>query len=792
MKYLFLSAVCGMALLPAAQALAQEAPSDSDIVVTARKRAESILKVPVVETALTQEELETHQVHDLYAIASRVPGFTLGESVGTVGMQVSIRGIGPTSQTATVDQSVSLNIDGLPLSQGFAYSAGMFDVAQVEVLKGPQPLFYGKNSTAGVISLRSADPTDRFELIGRAGYETEAHEKVGELIVSGPVSQSLKLRLATRYSDSDGFFFNDGNPIPGMGSLPPSHRRFAPSHELIMRGTALFDPTSRYSARLKITYDKYRMNGSGGDGQVTYCPDGRGGVAPINVPFLQDSDCKLDRYTQLGDFDPAYYPGIRNNGVPFADSYQIFGTLEQNLHLGGGLTLTSVTGGYKMRQDNLIRGDGSSTTVFAADYTFRNKQFTQELRLTSDFAKAPVNFMIGGFYQKGQMEVVDRLRGNAAFGLPALLQYALHKIDIDSISAFGQVIWKIVPKLELAGGLRWTHETRDHTEYDGFNNFAPVSLLVPRLSASNVSPEVSLTYTPTDNLTLFGSYKQGFKSGSFNTIVYIDPNTRSDFNDERTRGFEVGLKGRTADRSLSFNLAAYRYIYSDLQVGANDLASDGAINLRTINAASAKVQGIEFDLAYSPPAVEGLTLRVGGNYNHARYKKFDNAPCGNGQTIAEGCDLLFDAATGVYTSQDLSGRPLVRAPNWSANASIDYEMPVGSDWKLLLGTNVIYNSRYFTNLIERPQYVQGAFAKLGANIALRSQDERWEFSVIGKDLTNKITTGTCANANIQNGVFFGGQISGSTVKGPAGDDELFCVPERGRELWFRVTYKLGR
>jgi iron complex outermembrane receptor protein len=775
--------------LPSTQVSAQTASSDSEIIVTARKRTESILKVPVVEAAITQEELETHQIKDLNAVATRVPGFTMGESVGTVGMQVSIRGIGPTSQTATVDQSVSLNIDGLPLSQGFAYAAGMFDVAQVEVLKGPQPLFYGKNSTAGVISLRSADPTDRFELIARAGYETEAIEKSGELIVSGPVSPSLKLRLAAHYDHSDGFFFNNGNPIPNMGSLPATSGRYAPNHELILRGTVLFDPTSNYSARLKVNYDKFRMVGSGGDGQVTFCPDGRGGVPPINVAFLQDSDCKLDRYTQMSNFDPAAYPGIRNNGVPFADSYQVFGTLEQNLRLGDDLTLTSVTGGYKMRQDNLIHGDGSSTTVFAADYTFRNKQISQELRLTSDHPDGPINFMIGGFYQYGQMQVVDRLRGNADFGLPALLQYALHKIDIHSVSAFGQLLWKIVPHVELAGGVRWTHETRDHTEFDGFNNFAPVSLLVPHLSANNVSPEISITYTPTDNLTLFGSYKQGFKSGSFNTIVYIDPNTRSDFNDEKARGFEVGLKGRTADHSLSFNLAAYRYIYSNLQVGANDLASDGTINLRTINAAAAKVQGVEFDLSYTPPSLEGLTLRLGGNYNHARYTKFDNAPCGNGQTISEGCDLL--PVGGINTSQDLTGRPLVRAPNWSANASIDYETPVGSGLQLLLGTNVIYSSRYFTNLVERPEYVQNDFAKLGANIGIKTGDDRWRFDVIGKNLTNQITTGTCSNANIQNGVFFGGQMSGTVGKGPAGDDELFCVPERGREVWFRLTYKLG-
>ena len=364
---------------------AQEQQRPEEIIVTARKREESILRVPVVATAITQESLEKYQTNDLYAVANRVPGFVMGESVGTVGIQTSLRGIGPTSQTATVDQSVSLNIDGLPLTQGFAFTAGMFDVAQVEVLKGPQSLFYGKNSTAGVISLRSADPIGEFELVGRGGYESEAEEKTGELIVSGPVAPSLKLRLAARYSDMDGFFTNNGVPVPGLGNVPPKHSDFSPKESWIVRGTALFEPNDIYEARLKVGYVDDRMEGSGGDGQIILCPDGTGGVPPVNVPFIGDSDCQLDENTQLGDFDPAFWAGVRNGGVPFMDSNQVFSTLEQNIAVSPAITLTSVTGYYDIHQENLIRGSGSSNPTIAADFSFDNRQITEELRLTSDF-----------------------------------------------------------------------------------------------------------------------------------------------------------------------------------------------------------------------------------------------------------------------------------------------------------------------------------------------------------------------------------------------------------------------
>ena len=775
---------------PAAHDL--ETSDSNEILVTARRREESILRVPVVASVLDATMIERQQVTDLYSVANRVPGFVMAESVGTVGIQASLRGVGPTSQTPSVDQSVSLNIDGLQLTQGFAFTAAMFDVAQVEVLKGPQALFFGKNSPAGVISLRSADPTDRFELTARGGYEFEAGEKIAELVVSGPVSSDLKLRLAGRFSDSDGFFRNNGVPIPNRGNVAPRYRKFAPEQNWVLRGTALWEPADGYDLRLKVNYVDRRLNGNGGDGQLVYCPDGRGGVPPLNVAFIGDSDCKLDRYTQLGDMNPAFWPNIRNNGVPFIDSLQIFGTAEQNLDLTPAIQLTSVTGIYKLRQDNLIRGSGSSNPTIAPDFRFRNSQLTQEIRLVSDFAESPLNFTVGAFYQSATFQSRNRLRANTAFGLPPLLQSVRHRIGTESTSVFGQLLWKLTDQIELAGGARYTNEVRKHREWNDLAGGAEVNLLVPRIEANNVSPEVSLTYTPTDDLTIFGSYRQGFKSGSFNTIVFIDDKTRADFGEERAKGGEVGVKARLFDRSLTLNLAAYHYIYSDLQVGANEVSSTGGIILRTINAASAKVQGVELEASYRPPTVEGLTVRGAVNYNRARYKSFPNAPCGNGQTIAEGCNQILNPATGRFTSQDLKGEPLVRAPDWTANFGVDYDVPLGNGLTLGLGASGNYSSSFLTNLVGLDAYKQRDFIKIGGNISLRGEDDGWEAALIGNNLTNRITAALCSNSNTQAGTVFGGQLAGGPIKGPAGSDELGCVAERGREVWLRLTLRPGR
>ena len=794
------SALACAVLALASPARAQEQSGDAqaasvgpqEIIVTARKRQESALKVPVVLNSITQDTIENYAIQDIYSAAARVPGFTIGTGIVSAGPQVSIRGIGTTANNPTVDQSVSLNIDGLQFSQGLAYASGLFDVGQIDVLKGPQALFYGKNSPAGVIAIRTADPTNEFELMLRTGYEFEAKERIAEVVASGPLSPSLKVRLAGRLSDQDGFFTNGAEGIAALGGMTPTDRHVSPTRSWILRGTVLFSPGNRYDARLKVNYTHDRVDNAT-PAQLGYCPDGTGSVAPINIPFITGDDCKLNRTIHNAWFLPSAFPGISNSGVPFATSRQVFGTLEQNLKLDDALTLTSVTGAYWLDQRTLFAGGTARAAVpIAVDNEFKISDFTQELRLTSDF-QGPLNFMLGGFFEDGKQKNNILLRGDTALGLPATLANALHTIDIRSYSLFGQARWKLTPQLELAAGLRWTDEKRIHTEinYAASNGpLGPVPLLDPRLKSDNVSPDVTLTYTPTDDLTLFASYKQGFKSGSFNTLIFISPTTRASFNDEKVKGGEIGLKTRLLDRSLSLNLAAYYYRYSNLQVGANELSGGAVIATRTINAASANVKGVDFDMTYAPPGIEGLTLHGALNYNHARYASFPNAPCGNGQTIAEGCDQILNTTTGRYTSQDLSGRRLVRAPEWSGNIGFDYELPVGKDMRVSFGSLLNYTSSYTTALVDLPGFAFGPYTKIDGNITLKGPDDRWDIALIGRNLTNRISTGQCFNSNTQNGVIFGGQVAGAVNPGPAGGDEAVCLADRGREVWVRFTMRM--
>lgn len=460
------------------QAMAQEgaereagadiARADRDvIVVTARKREESILEVPVVVTALSAGELEAYSSHDLQTLSSRIPGFVVGESIAANGTQVSIRGIGTAANNATVDQSVALVIDGLQLSQGLAYRVGMFDLAQAEVFKGPQALYFGKNSPAGVVSLRSQDPTDEFEAILRAGYEFEAEQKVGEAILSGPISDSLRGRIAVRYSDENGFFFNVAEALPGLGGRDPAVRNVSPTESLILRGTLLFDPSDRYSARLKVTYDELNIHGQSPASQVSFCPDGIGAVAPVNIQFLVGEDCVLNEQINIAWPDPAAFPGISNGGDPFTDQEQALISLEQSFDLSDEVNITSVTTYYSLDQAYLFPGSTVGGSVaLVADNRFVADQFTQEVRLSTDLSGSPFNFVLGAFYQNAEQSPKVFLIGNTALGLPATLQRLDSFVDIESRSVFGQILWDINPKLELTAGARWTEEERVHSQFN--------------------------------------------------------------------------------------------------------------------------------------------------------------------------------------------------------------------------------------------------------------------------------------------------------------------------------------
>lgn len=426
-------AVAATALAPVAQAQSAQSSQPvqlaaagspmqlQQVIVTARKRQESILNVPVDEQVISQGQLQRMQVITLSDLATLTPGLNLGRSLLSIGTLISIRGVGTASQDPGVDQSVSLNIDDLGLTTGLAFQSAMFDLGQVEVLKGPQSLFYGKSNTGGVIAIHTADPTDKAEIIATAGYEFDARTRLGELILSGPVSDTLKLRLASRFSDSEGYFDNLATGLAGTGAMAPTTRRFPAAKDYIIRGTALWDPMSELTARLKVNYvHDYTV-----DAENSECVDAPSGTGPVLIfpPFLGGYPCKgLQTHSWLVFLDPADFPAALNGGVPFLQTNQAFGTLELNYNPAGAITYTSVTAYYNLSSQSLVN---PTETEYAGGFLgvnnhFHRREFTEELRANSNF-EGPVNFTAGAFYQDGILNDNVTVLGNGAYKLPPIL-----------------------------------------------------------------------------------------------------------------------------------------------------------------------------------------------------------------------------------------------------------------------------------------------------------------------------------------------------------------------------------
>lgn len=810
--------LCGCALLAAAVTIGSPAMAQSsdgassdrnaEIIVTARKKQESILKVPVVENVLTEAAIERFQIRDIQDITTKIPGLVSGNAVLAIGEQMSLRGVGSNSLDQGVDQSVSLNIDGLQLTHGLAFRAASFDLVQIEVLKGPQALYFGKNSTAGVISFRSADPGDSLEVKANISYEFEAREKRGDVVFSTPLSNTLGLRVGGVYSSSQGIYNNTAIAQPGFGGVTPKYKRQGGGDSYLVRATLLWKPDPSFTARLKANFalDKMRQ---GGSSQLKECPDGLvSALPPPASPFSPTENCVYDKTINAVDLDPAFFPGIRNNGVPFLNLRQNFGTLELNYDINPELSISSVSGLYDSKADTMINGtlSGFSGPGISADNIFKRHEFTQELRLESDFRDSAFNFTLGGFYQKGEISNDFTLGGNRSFllsqlspTLPAtpILNATLIKgistIDVESISGFGHLRFKASDQFEIAGGARWQHETRHLDVFNRVTN--TVTAVAPgtdRISSKNWSPELTLTYTPSDTVTVFAAFKQAYKSGSFVIVIPANPGESKNFGDERAQGGEIGLKSRLADRALSLDIAGYYYKYRGLQTGVNEPAQNGLPVLRTVNAGSAEIYGVDFEASYRPPSVDGLSINLAANWNKTKFIELNNIPCFGGQLISQGCNQVLNPATGRFTSQNLAGTPFVRAPEWRINFGFDYEMPVGNDMRVSFANDNQYSSSYLTIVgdpVVRPGIVQPQALKIDLSLTLYGKDNRWSIGVVGKNLTDKLRPGYCSSSNSAGSSVFNAPIAGGTVRNVSGLDELACSNTSGRAISLRAGFK---
>lgn len=759
----------------------------AEIVVTARKRDERAVDVPVAISALSGQDLERYATSSLTAISERVPQLVIGESTNQTGGSINLRGIGAGLANPSTEQAVTLNLDGVPISYGNAVRLGQFDLQRVEVLKGPQALFYGKNSPGGIISLISAEPGDQFEARLRTGYEFAADQRFVEGIVSGPLTDRVGARVVAYYSKEDGWFRNLAVPVAGR--TPGAGARSNNSEDLFLRGTLTFSsPDDSFRLKAKVNYGQRDRDGIGpaAAGQAVYCPTGT-----PQIGLGVNSDCRLDRYftdAALPASVAALHPSF-GDGVPFTKSRQFLASLSGDLDLTDTLGLSMVTGYYRLQEKSLDSFTSVNNPATGASNDLVASAFSHEVRLASSF-DGPVNFLVGTFYQDARFTV-----GQAFYAFttaPTLVAATAYDQDTQAFSAFGQVRVNFTDQLELAAGARQSWE---HKSLKGTVNLTPFTILNPKRSYDDFSPEVTLTYKPVRDLTVYAAYREGFTSGGFNTLPTqlrspafpTLPARDLSFDQMTARGGETGIKGYLAGRQISFDLVGYHYKYKGLQLSRWD---EVAFSQTVQNAGAARVRGIEFSASARPDAAPGLELRGTVNYNDARYTNFIGG-CYGGQSVAQGCNLnprnplaapaTFGTAANPYNGQDQTGQRLARAPRWAASAGFTYDRELTQNLGAMVSFDALYSSRYSYQTEANPAAVQQGYWLLNGSVGIHGGPDRaWELSLIGRNLTNKLYTATGGTL-----AFTG---TGTGTASPTAAD-LLGVPGSPRSVLVQLTIR---
>ncbi|MEM1402132.1 MAG: TonB-dependent receptor [Pseudomonadota bacterium] len=717
-----------------------------EVVVTARKREESLQDVPVVVTAISGESIEKLRIQNLDDLGSFVPGMLSASGGGTdPGGTMSLRGIKTGGINLTSDQSISLNMDGMQIESVLAYRAGQVDLAQVEVLKGPQALFFGKNSPGGVISVTTANPTDQFFLSAKAGYEIEDGDESGELVVSGPLTDTLGARGVVNYLGRKGFMSND-DPTATYSDLPEFE-------QLVARGTLEWTPSDTFRALAKVTYTEGEAE-SRNDVQKLVCFN----------EAATSAECNLDNNTTIAaPLDLlGRYGGLR----PFEDTEGVFATLRLEWELGNSLSLTSITGYYDVSQDFydtvLPRGvndvdifgvDENGVPIFLPNEILNRtdggaESISQEFRIESSF-DGPLNFMAGVFIDDRTMDTDQKVQFGV-IGIPQIVQ----SVDAESLSVFGQVDYDITEQLELSVGLRYTDEEKTYSgtiEEDALLA-GPLFVITPppgtppefllgtagdalvptktKISPDNVSPEATLSWRPTEDTMFYASYKQGFKSGSFDTSstlnqALLDQPFDVSFDNEEVDGGEVGFKTVWADNQLRVNGAAYFYTYENLQLSTFDPI---ILSTRTLNAGEAEVNGFEIDFEYAPISLSGFRVYGSYNYNKAEYNEFINS-CSQSAIFAGQCP---DSGLQSY-----AGTPLTLAPEHAGTLGFDFAGDIGSGLQFSLGALLNFSDEYQANSLNDPLGIQDSFTTLAVNASIGTMDGRWTLAVLGRNMTDE-------------------------------------------------------
>ncbi len=724
---------------------ADSAPAE--IVVTAQRRAENLRDVPIAITVVDGASIRESGANQLSDITQRAPSLNFTATPGVPNF--AIRGVGTNSFDYGIESAVGIAVDDVNITlPRFVPINSLADVERVEVLRGPQGLLFGKNTTAGLISITTARPElGRFGSSGRVQIG-ERSQVQAQTVVNLPLGRTAALRLVGGYQ-----YQTTATQLVGPGRLDPVRRYF---------GTAklLWEPNDRLSFYAIADYqsnsgiEAYSTIRRFGGNDPTPIPAVLRPLAPPNFVFARNTALGVvasprNNRSAVGSTD--IVRDERSFGAQFTASYD-----------AGPVAITSVTAYRELtaRANN----DVDQTPVPFFDTNIANSQshqFSQELRINNT-GSGPLSYTAGLYYFHQQIDAQILQAGT--FGVfPASNPLRLSPINgqsnfdygSKSYAAFAQLTFNVTPELRLTAGGRYTRDEIDSTTtvtaVPNVCNLVTFLLSGGRTCIGALAAPINAARrtggfsgragveSSLGTANLYATYTRGYKgpavSSAAGVAFAVDPET--------VDAYEIGAKADLFDRRLTINLAGFINDFSNFQAQVFDPALNGGLgSFRTGNASTLRTRGVEAETVFRP--AQGVSLSGGVTWLDTAYGNY-NVACFFGQTAAQGCSLpgpSFNAA----------GSPLVGASRWTTSLAANIEQPVSDHLKFFVNADWRYRSSFYY-AINDPNTIQPGFSVVNAAIGLADIGDHVRLSVFVRNLFDQRYTAVIFPGNFSVGQY---------------------------------------
>ena len=733
-----LAVICGPMIAPSARSSAEAISDPADeldvIVVNARKREERAQDVPISIIALSGNQLERSHSYLPAEILQSIPNMQL-QFINPRQTAFSIRGLGNNPASEGLETSVGLYLDGVYISRPGMLTSDFYDIEQVTVLRGPQGTVFGRNTTAGALSISTRKPERSFNSdVDVSAGNFGLTQTLGS--VTGPLNSTLSGRLSGFYTGRDSTIEN----IDTGSHLDNENKVGA-------RAQLYFQPGDVLNLRLIADFTHQQENSGA---QVLVDPGltlANGSSRPNNI-FAR---------TARFSYTPIFDPFARNVSIDQRQAIEttnVGTSLEANWNFAGySLTAISAWRRWEFLPSNdmdylpldIQRTGGSNIW---------NRQLSQEIRIASP-AQRRVDFVAGVFLYGQRLETATipgaTYGADAAkfFSQPALIlpAYALEGLtssthadaNTDSDAIFGQMAWHMDGKWDLSAGARsnWDHKTAvvsrsrsggsvlspaDHyfaAATAARNQLAPANATADNRSSGNtLSGSLSLSYRPTDALLLYGTVSRGVKAAGVNVNI-LPVGANPVVKPEVVKNIELGVKSSFLEHRLEINGDLFSANIDNYQTTVRDPLLVAAY---LANARSARTRGAEMEVRWA--VLDGLQLDTAVAYDDATYTSFHSAPCG-----AEW--------SGIATSCDLTGRPISSAPRWSGDVRGEYIR--GLTRNLQAGGGIEYNFRsssYYSADDSVYSLIRG-YGLVNLHLNLGCTADRWQVSLWARNVLDK-------------------------------------------------------